>query len=53
MIIAMNIDMLMIEEQEKNTSNSVSVSRMVDDICLQVDQLDAARRYMFMEWLLT
>jgi hypothetical protein len=51
-IVSMNIDMLMIEEQGKNTSNSESVSRMVDNICSQVDQLDAARRYMFMEWLL-
>lgn len=48
----MNIDMLMIEEQGKNTSISVSVSEMADVICLQVNQLDAARRYMFMEWLL-
>lgn len=52
MIVSMNIDVLMIEEQGKNTSTPVSISRMVADICSQVDQLDAARRYMFTEWLL-
>ena len=51
-VVAMNIEMLMMEEQRTDTSVARSVSEMTDDICSQVNQLDVSRQYLFMEWLL-
>ena len=50
-MLLMNIELLTIDKQRMSESISLSVSEMVGNICSQVNQLDAARRYMFMGWL--
>ena len=47
----MDIKMRLLVEQEMTESGSLSASEMADNICSQVGQLDASRRYMFMSWL--
>lgn len=50
-LAVMSINMLTTKEPEHSETDFMPASEMVDHICSQVNQLDDARRYMFMQWL--